>query len=123
MSGVRQCGLALFFVLLSAMLPSVATAQQHGQEVQSEMLAEVTVTAERINEYAGRGWHRQELPVAEGQEVFIEVVLSEHQPICPTSTNGRSQISSFQHGSPNRREPGLRACKPTFLLFWICCKC
>jgi hypothetical protein len=29
------------------------------------------------------GWHRQELPVAEGQEVLIKVVLSEHQSICP----------------------------------------
>jgi hypothetical protein len=27
----------------------------------------------------GDGWHRQELPVAAGREVFIKEVLSEHK--------------------------------------------
>jgi hypothetical protein len=29
--------------------------------------------------FTGEGWHRQELPVAEGREVFIKEVLSEHK--------------------------------------------
>jgi hypothetical protein len=44
------------------------------------------------------GWHRQELPVAEGREVSIYMVLSEHQPIWLANTNftNFAQVRRYQ---------------------------